>query len=76
MARAFFALCNNPYGLTANQLAYEVYNGVQEPEWAKSSMQVCFVVFNRKAAKNHWGLRIRGHGGPGSKYQIWVVREC
>lgn len=74
VSRAFFALCNNPYGLTAKQLAYEIYYG-NEPAWAINSMHVSFMYFNRKSAKNRWGLRIRGSGGPGSKYQIWVVRE-
>lgn len=76
VSRAFYALCNNPYGLTAKQLAYEIYYGISEPEHSRNSMQVCFLQFNRKAAKNRWGLRIRGQGGPGSKYQIYVVREC
>ena len=73
--RVFEALCAHPYGLTVNELIAIAYHGASEPDWARSSLQVCICLFNRKAIKNRWGLRIHGTGGPSSKYLIWLVRD-
>lgn len=70
----FEALCERPYGLTKRELMTAVYGGRKEPEWADSSVSVCISRFNRLSNLNRWGLQIRGHGGPGSKYLIWVHR--
>ena len=74
--RAFEALCAYPYGRTMKQLIEEVYRGAIEPDWASSSLQVSLCLFNRKAKQHRWGVRIHGHRGPGSKYQVFIVREC
>ena len=72
----FNALCQFPYGLTMKQLVPVAYPHVEfEPEWARSSVQVCICLFNRKARKHRWGLRISGQGGPGSKYMVFVVKD-
>ena len=73
--RLFDALAEHPYGLTMRKLIEIVYNGCREPEYAASSLQVCAMRFNRRAKAQGLGLQIRGSGGPGSKYQIWIVKN-
>ena len=72
----FAALCAHPYGLTNNALCELIYGhradgGADHAQW---SLQVTVCSFNRRAAKAGLGLRIRGSGGPGSKYLIYVVK--
>ena len=71
----FRALCAHPYGLTNPELRAETWPVLTEPEWAESCIQVAVVRFNRLAKKRGLGLRIRGGGGPGSKYLLYVVKH-
>lgn len=69
----FNLLCENPYGLTASRLKELIYTSPHEPD--SNSLNTIIAKFNKKAKEHRWGVRIHGHGGPGSKYQIYVVRE-
>lgn len=75
-SRIFDALCAHPYGLTAKELVDIVYADDPDggPDWAYESIGLCAWRINHKAKKEGLGVRIRGHGGPGSKYLIYVVR--
>lgn len=70
----FNLLCENPYGLTVAQLKDRIYQ--KDHELKSHSLQTTICKFNQKAKEHRWGVRIHGHGGPGSKYQVYVVREC
>lgn len=73
--KIFDLLCDHPYGLTAKQLAEQVWTADDGgPDWWNSSIQVSVLRINRLAQACGIGLRVRGSGGPGSRYQIWVVR--
>lgn len=74
VGQVFKLLCANPYGMTAAKLKELIYNGHREPSSHALNTVIC--KFNQKAKAHRWGVRIHGHGGPGSKYQVYVVREC
>ena len=71
----FRALCAYPYGLTNPQLRAAIYSPGCEPEWSQNCIQVGVCRFNRLAKRRGLGLRIRGSGGPGSKYRLYVVKH-
>ena len=70
----FSALCDRPYGLTNPELRAAVYSGAHEPDWAPECIQVAVCRFNRLAKRAGLGLRIRGGGGPGSRYLLYLAR--
>ena len=74
--RIFDLLCEHPYGLTSRELADKVYADDPDggPDWAAESINGLVWQMNQRAKKEGLGIRIRGHGGPGSKYLIYVVR--
>lgn len=76
LEKLFYALCEHPYGLTNAELCDIVYGGDADggPDKANEVLNVLVSNFNRYARKDKLGLRIRGTGGPGSRYLIWVVR--
>ena len=69
----FRELCEHPYGLTAAQLIEKIFRGVNEPDEYQVSARVAHM--NRKMEQHRMGLRVRGHGGPGSIYLLYVVKE-
>ena len=69
----FNALCEHPYGLTSAELIWKIWKGKCEPNWPGINVRVAHI--NQAAKKHRAGLRIRGRGGPGSKYLIHIVRE-
>jgi hypothetical protein len=72
----FSALCERPYGLTNAELCDHAYAERKEPPlWAEACVGSAVMRFNNYAKENRLGLRIRGLGGPGSKYLIYVARE-
>lgn len=71
----FRALCAYPYGLTNPQLRAAIYSPGREPEWSQNCIQVGVCRFNRLAKRRGLGLRIRGSGGLGSKYLLYVVKH-
>src|ERR1700689_148589 len=74
--RIFNALCAAPYGLTSRELCLAVYTDADGgPEWAASSVRKSIYHFNRRAAAEGRGFRIRGSTtGVDSRFQIWIVR--
>ena len=72
--RIFSALCEHPYGLTNGQLIARVYKGAREPTWAEGSIQAAVYAFNKIMRQMGSCLRIKGNGGPGSIYRIWIVK--
>jgi hypothetical protein len=75
MSNVFNALCAHPYGLTVRQLVEQAYTVTNEPDWAASSITVMICHFNKLARRHGWRLYIRGNGGPGSKYQIYIGNQ-
>lgn len=71
-SRVFFALCERPYGMTCDELIQAVYNGSGEPDWARSSVSACIHKLNRRLKQRGSLFSIRGYGGPGSRYQIFL----
>lgn len=79
--KIFDALTRRPYGLTCHELVDAVYGDREDggPDWARSSISVTVMRMNRWFAKQGHSLRVRSRstgrgGGPGSRYQIWIVR--
>jgi hypothetical protein len=71
----FSILCEHPYGLTNSELCDHVYTSREPPLWAEGNISSAVWHFNGYARSNRLGLRIRGWGGPGSRYMIYVVRD-
>lgn len=73
--RVFDALCVHPYGLTMGELIPLVYldpnREPEHPEWVLPAV-ICHA--NKKWRTAGELIQIRGSGGPGSKYQIWIKR--
>lgn len=73
--RIFNVLCEHPYGQTIYELCSLVYPSADGgPDYAISSIQTRIVRMNKKWKAENNSLRIHGHGGPGSRYQVWIVR--
>jgi hypothetical protein len=71
----FSILCEHPYGLTNSELCDHVYANKEPPLCAEGNISSATWRFNGYARSNRLGLRIRGGGGPGSRYMIYVVKE-
>jgi len=74
--RLFDALCTHPYGLTSKELVEKMYFDREDggPLTAAESISVRVCYINKRFERLGISLRIRGHGGPGSRYQIYVVK--
>jgi hypothetical protein len=71
----FNALAEHPYGLRMQELIPIVYpDPDKEPEYAASAVSVAVYNANKWWKKQRSMLRIRGQGGPGSVYRIWIAR--
>ena len=73
--RMFNALCEHPCGLTVNELIEIVYRGAKEPAYAVGCVQAASHFINARFKDQKIGLRIRGSGGRGSRYRIYVIRQ-
>jgi hypothetical protein len=71
----FSILCEHPYGMTNSELCDHIYARVEPPLHADGNISSAAWRFNKYAQKKRLGLRIRGSGGPGSKYMVYIVRE-
>jgi hypothetical protein len=71
--RFFQALCDHPYGLTAQEAAAIIYGAKGGPEGVKAVLCTTAHGINKRARKAGLGIRVRGHGGPGSKWQVWII---
>lgn len=70
----FNAVAERPYGVTSAELVDILYGHRRDggPEWAANSISVILHRLNKKIAV--LGLRIRGWGGPGSKFHLYIRR--
>jgi hypothetical protein len=73
--RIFDALCAHPYGLKMQELIPHVYpDPDREPDWAANCITASVCRMNKRWRAEKSMLRVRGSGGPGSRYQIWIAR--
>jgi hypothetical protein len=74
--RIFRALCEHPYGLTMSELITQVYpDPAREPTDPEGTVQVTLCKANAKWRAAGELFQIRGQGGPGSKYRIFIQRK-
>jgi len=76
----FEMLCEHPYGLPSVEIGERLYALRDDggPLTMRSIIRQLAHHFNFYARKEKVGLRMRAtnFGGPGRRYQIWVVKEA
>lgn len=75
--RIFDALCDCPYGVTLRELADRVYGGDLGggPDGLPNTMHVRIKHMNSALRAAGLGLYVRGDGGPGSRYRLYLYRR-
>ena len=65
-----------PYGVRMSALIERVYpDPDDEPGYPEKNLHARICQMNKWWALRGALLRIRGHGGPGSVYRIWIARR-
>lgn len=70
----FNAVVARPYGLTVDEIVDALYGHREDggPEYARNIVSTRLVSLNRKLKP--LGMRIKGWGGPGSKFHLYIRR--